>query len=293
MHSPLRRVLGRRAVRREVQGVPLWLPWSHRLPDYAAIAPAYGQNLVELAALLAVDGGEPLKVLDVGANIGDSTLQVRNRTAARVLAVEGDPFYLDYLRRNVGDGPDVTIAPVLLTTDRDRDLAWAPNRSGGTTHFRELDAGSSAPAASGSQESLAISQLRETYPDFDTVGLIKSDTDGYDVVLIPELAAAYSGSRPVLFFEYDLGLSMSVSGVAAETMWARLEALGYDCVGFWGNWGNALGTTKIDQAGELASTLLSQGEKAPAYLDAVVVHSEDAVGQTAVAALFSSPVAGG
>ena len=44
-----------RKVVREVQGVRMTLPWSHRLPDYARIGPLYGQNLVRLAGMLAED----------------------------------------------------------------------------------------------------------------------------------------------------------------------------------------------------------------------------------------------
>jgi len=64
---------------REVQGVRLVLPWSHRLPDYATAGSSYGQNLVELARLLGA-GPRPLTVMDVGANVGDSVLQILNAT---------------------------------------------------------------------------------------------------------------------------------------------------------------------------------------------------------------------
>ncbi len=278
---------------REVQGVPLWMPSSHLLADYAAVAPAYGQNLVELATLLAADRGEPLQVIDVGANIGDSAMQIRRQIDAKVLAVEGDPYYLDYLRRNGGDGQGVTVAPVLLTSDRDHDRVWTPTRRGGTTHFREQSADSSAPIGIDRQVSLPVSRLPATYPAFDNVGLIKSDTDGYDVVLIPELAVAYAESRPALFLEYDPALSASVSGVPAEAVWDPLRALGYDTVGFWSNTGVALGTTPVATAGDFASELLTQRARAGGYLDAVVVHAEDPAGQAAVVALFDGSMADG
>jgi nucleoside-diphosphate-sugar epimerase len=56
---------------RDVPGVLLAMPWSHRLPDYARFFPAYGQNLVDLAVGLG-EIDKPLGVMDVGATIGDS-----------------------------------------------------------------------------------------------------------------------------------------------------------------------------------------------------------------------------
>src|SRR4051794_4587238 len=96
-----------RAVVRDVQGVRMTLPWSHRLPDYARVMPAYGQNLVRLAELLGA-GEAPLTVLDVGANVGDSTLQILSATEATVLCVEADGYFLDYLHRNVDSDSRVT-----------------------------------------------------------------------------------------------------------------------------------------------------------------------------------------
>ena len=80
------------------------MPWAHRLPDFAAATPTYGQNVVDLAERLAT-GVEPLQVIDVGANIGDTALQVLNRVDARVMCIEGDPYWLEWLRANTEGTP--------------------------------------------------------------------------------------------------------------------------------------------------------------------------------------------
>ena len=90
---PLRKVV------RDVQGVRMVLPWSHRLPDYATHNPNYGQNLVEVARLLAET--RPLTVMDIGANVGDSALQILHAADGKVLCVEGDTAYLEFLHLNV------------------------------------------------------------------------------------------------------------------------------------------------------------------------------------------------
>lgn len=282
VHAPWRRMWPRRAVFREVQGVMMWLPWSHRLPDYAAYSPAYGQNLVRLAEMIADPDSQPLQVIDVGANIGDSALQILDKVESRVLAVEADPYYLGFLRRNTASTGAVTIAPVLLTSgDQDRGL-WSPSRRGGTTSFRPT--GSSSPETSSREgpETLAVPALPHRFRAFDRVRLVKSDTDGFDSELIPALARVYAHSRPVLFFEYDPALTTKVSGNVAGAVWERLAELGYSDVAVWDNQGYYRAGVAIDRAAEVSAALLEGTRAAHPYLDVAVAHSADATGRAAL-----------
>lgn len=296
VHAPWRRVLSGRSVHRVVQGVGLWMPWSHRLPDYAALRPSYGQNLVDLTALLvSADSSVALQIVDVGANIGDSTKQIMKRAYAQVLAIEGDSYYLPYLHRNVGDQPGVTIAPVLLTTTPANDTHWRPSRRGGTTQFHQR-AASARPGMSGHTQRTAaqtsvlmVNQLPAAYPEFSDVRLIKSDTDGHDTELIVALATVYRSTRPVLFFEYDPVLTRTVSHTEADLVWAALAGLGYVQIGFWSNHGVGLGRVGVEDAAETAASLLRAADRRVAYLDAAAVHADDAVGQAAVESLIGEP----
>ena len=170
------------------------LPWSHRLPDYAGPGSAYGQNLVSLARLLAEEA-PPLTVLDVGANVGDSTLQILDAADGAVLCVEADKYYLEFLHRNVDGDARVTVVESLLAVDEAAARTTAV-RTGGTTRFVEGEDPDAMP-------STTPTRLRESHPGFADLRLVKSDTDGYDVALVPAIAEAWRDSRPVLFFEYD------------------------------------------------------------------------------------------
>lgn len=258
-----------REVRRVVQGVELRLPWSHRLPDYARLEPAYGQNIVALASALATD--EPLRLIDVGANVGDTALQVLAAVDGEVLCVEGDPHWLTWLRRNVGHDPRVTVHPGLLWSgDGLPDLA--PVRRGGTTRFER----GSADAAT----VVTAVGLRAAHPAFDSVRLVKSDTDGHDVRLVPALADAYATAAPVLFFEYDHGLSRLAGNDPLE-VWPRLAALGYTEVGVWDNHGAPLGRLPLARMVEVAGAL-DVPRPAWDYWDVAVVHAGDGSGLAAL-----------
>jgi FkbM family methyltransferase len=261
-----------RKVVRDVQGVRMVLPWPHRLPDYAGDT-LYGQNLVSFAKLLG-EAGPPVRVLDVGANVGDSTLQILHAADARVLCIEADPYYLEYLHLNVGDKPEVEVVEALLTPDV-RTGATTAVRTGGTTRFTEGTAGDALA-------SITPTDLRAQHPDFDDLRLIKSDTDGYDVVLVPAIAEAWADVRPALFFEYDHHLSR-VAGNDPLELWPRLAALGYRDVAAWDNGGRPVGRSTVDEVAARTEPLDDKvGIRSHAYWDVAVVHRDDAVGLAAL-----------
>lgn len=266
-----------RPVKRTVQGVDMVLPWSHRLPDYARVEPEYGQNLPRLAVALAEAEGRPLVAMDIGANVGDSTLQILDATDGRVLCVEADGFFLDYLHRNVGGDDRVAIEPSLLL-DRTEDVPMAPVRRGGTTRFVPGESEKTAPMVS-------VEQLRERHPDFSGLRLVKSDTDGFDVTLIPAVARTWSDTKPVLFFEYDHELSR-LAGNDPLQVWEELAALGYDLVRVWDNGGRPIGVYPVSKMAEHAAVLDEPvTERKFHFWDVAVSHRDDAAGAEALRAV--------
>ncbi len=264
-----------RKVVREVQGVQMVLPWPHRLPDYAGNGP-YGQNLVQLAAALA-EPSAPMTVLDVGANVGDSALQILNATDAQILCVEADPYFLEYLHLNVDEDPRVAVVEALLTPDPQTEATTAV-RTGGTTRFAEGNVGDALPT-------VTPDALREDYPSFANLRLVKSDTDGYDVALVPAIAEAWGAVHPVLFFEYDHRLSR-MAGNDPLDVWPKLADLGYRDVAVWENGGLPLGRTTVADIGARTAPLEGKvGIRAQTYWDVAVVHADDTAGLAAIEAL--------
>lgn len=275
---------GRRVVR-TVQGVEMVLPWSHRLPDYAGGGSVYGQNLVRLAERLK-QPDEPLTVLDVGANVGDSALQILDATDARILCVEGDEFYLDFLDLNVGKDPRVWVEPALLVPETAGAAHLKPVRVGGTTRFTT---GSDDDVAS----SVTARELRGRHPEVDQLRLAKSDTDGYDVQLIPAIAETWADCAPVLFFEYDLRLSR-LAGLDPLAVWDQLAALGYEEAALWDNSGRPLGRLRVAELPEASAAidvplrrrpLLARTPAPVLYWDVALAHRDDNAGLEAIRSL--------
>jgi FkbM family methyltransferase len=245
---PWRRIYGRRTVRRHVQGVDLHLPWAHLLPDYARAQPWYGQNLVELADGLHrrhPDG--PLPVLDIGANIGDSAMQIMARTDARVLCVEADPYWAAFLRKNLNGETRADIEEALLVPAEGEWTSASPVRSMGTTRFTQ-DA-----EKLGALPAISAQKLRRKHPAFDHLRLVKCDTDGFDPILVPAVAAVWNDRPPVLFFEFDPGLARAADDRDPNLVWEKLDDLGYTRLAIWDNTGDALGQLDtVDAAGAAA-----------------------------------------
>jgi FkbM family methyltransferase len=251
MAAPWTKWLGERTVQRTVQGVRLTLPRSHMLPVYARVKPSYGQNLVKLAAGLAAHAPvdqRPLRVVDIGANVGDSALQINAATDAHILCIEGDPYWAEFLHRNVDRNAAITVEGVLLLPEASELAASSPVRDHGTTHFVQDSGG---PAA---LPSATASALRARNADFERVRLIKSDTDGFDPVLVPAAAQAWADCGPVLFFEFDPELARK-AGYEPNDMWGVLTDLGYTRLAIWDNAGDPLGQLDIGAAAETAATL--------------------------------------
>jgi len=121
-------------------------------------------------------------------------------------------------------------------------------RDHGTTRF--VEEASEVPA----MPAATASDIRARNPKFEHVRLIKSDTDGFDPVLVPAAARAWADSAPVLFFEFDPELARK-AGYEPNDIWADLSALGYQNLAIWDNAGDPLGQLDIDRAPDQAKTL--------------------------------------
>lgn len=235
-----------------MQGVDLYMPWSHLLPDYARSRSWYGQNLVRLAGALERRGQRsdgPLEVMDIGANIGDSAAQIMTATNARVLCVEGDPYWAAYLARNLADQPNAVIEEALLVAAHEVATSLAPVRAHGTTQFALCE------DTVGRLRTVSAADLRRAHPEFSHLRLVKSDTDGFDPVIVPDVAQAWSDVAPVLFFEFDPVLARAVHHRDPNDVWESLAALGYSRLCVWDNTGDPLGQLPIDRAAAEASRL--------------------------------------
>jgi FkbM family methyltransferase len=267
-----------KAVRRRIQGVELSMPRSHALPLFALDDSPYGQNLVQLARGIAAAEGRVV-LLDVGANIGDSTAQVLDAVEGHAVCIEPDPRWLPYLQENVAGKAEIEAA-LLLTEPSTTSLA-PDHYKPGTTRYVETVAGSADAAAS-----ITVAELAERHPALADVRLVKSDTDGYDVGLVPVIARTFAASRPVLFFEFQPGLTRRATpSVDPNGIWQVLHDLGYEQAAVWHNYGWPLGSAPTVTLSSRTQAL--EGEGSTDYWDVAVAHRDDPNGLEVLAGLMT------
>lgn len=214
--------------RATVHGVELVLPVDHELPRYVNSYPDYSSNVVRVASeVLKKHPGAPL--VDVGANVGDTTCFWRSAIREPILAVEGDPKWLPYFEANTKHLADVTLAKHFLGAETGA-RTMRIGRSGGTSSLSDDRGGNEIRL-------ITPAELIDAYPRFRKSCLVKCDTDGFDYSIITGFLDAGLSSKPAFFFEHDP--SMYADGIGeSEQLRRRLLAGGYRCSLWWDNFGN-------------------------------------------------------
>lgn len=262
-----------KAVRRTIRGVEMALPRRHGLPHFARPGSPYAENLVDLARLIAAKEGT-VCVLDVGANVGDSALFVLDQAPAFVVCVEPDPQWQGYLETNVGALDNVVVEPSVLVAPDAADISLAiVHQDVGTSQVQQTSDGTGLPT-------ITTDELLARHPQLADVRLVKSDTDGYDVMLVPALARTFLPSKPVLFFEFDpRPTAIATPDLAPNDIWKTLVDLGYESAVVWDNGGTLIGPAATADLEERSAVLdLSEQERGYGFWDVAVAHKDDPVG---------------
>src|SRR5207253_2314962 len=110
--------------------------------------------------------------------------------------------------------------------------------------------------ADGEVASITTAELLERHPMLRDVRLIKSDTDGYDVMLLPALLDTFEPSRPIVFFELELRCTaLATPDLDVDDLWDVVLAHGYERSVVWDNGGNYLGAWPVSELKERSQIL--------------------------------------
>ncbi|WP_091194108.1 FkbM family methyltransferase [Nocardioides alpinus] len=189
------RVMRSREQSHLIGGHPVTLPPAHDLPFYQDRDPTYdtyaGEVLAELAAHV-----DRMLVIDVGANVGDTAVEALAAAPnIEVVAVEGDPLFVSYARRNVEQfGARARVLEGFVGPVGSR-VHFSTNGSTGGFQASEAD------GAAVTDWMTPASLLAET----DSYGEVvwKSDIDGFDIHVLVHHWADIDAACQTLWFEFD------------------------------------------------------------------------------------------
>lgn len=213
----------------------LQLPLSHSYPRFKHQFPGYSENVGRLAK--QVSGGTPLRMIDVGANIGDTVAIVSQYADAQFLCIEGAAGFSKLLRANVPRlGRPVEVVDAYLG-ERSGVVRGSAVSGAGT--------GEIVQSASGAVKVSTLDEVLKAHPEFVEAGLLKVDTDGFDDLVLRGSAEFLARAKPVIFFEHDVR-RVNAAGRSASAIFSWLAARGYDRFLFYDNLGVPIALVEAD-----------------------------------------------
>ncbi len=243
-------------VRWTFEGRTIRVPLSHDLGWNRGHFPGYTDNLRRLAAFVRARDGA-LRMIDVGANVGDTYLLVRPAPGDRFLLIEGAERYARLLERNVGGDPGVVCVQALLA-DRPSEQSGAMVYEGGNAR---LDA-----RGAGSARLETLDRVLARHPAFGPANLIKVDVEGFDGRVLRGARELLARDGPVVMFEHHPRLIDAI-GDDAEAVFGELADLGYGPLVVYDNFGALLGTLAPRDAAAVRGLTAAARERDGYYHD--------------------------
>ena len=203
-------------------------PLSHPLKVIMEKLPQFGFNLTRLVRYTH-QYYQDIKIIDIGANIGDTAAFINNYKNLPVLCIDGDPQYFDLLQQNTQQYSQVCRC-LSLIGEANEEQTKTLVRDKGTAYLKETE--SPVPFRS-------LENILEEYPDFKNTRFLKIDTDGFDTIIMKGAKKFLATRQPVIFFEYDPGLITNQQQDPFQTF-ELLKECGYEYLLIYQNIGDYL-----------------------------------------------------
>lgn len=259
---------------------------EHLLPQFQKNHRLYDRFLPVLCQHLDNDIG---LIIDVGANVGDTTVAIAQVCSNPIFSIEGDAGFYELLRQNVDYVSDAkgrirTIKALAGTGIYSGNLV-----STGTTASRSEE-------SLGSASSKLDDLLRSDGIALDSIALIKVDTDGFDADVLFSAASTLKASKPMLFWENQFSTAGQMA--ALEKLYPVLEDIGYDYAWIFDNFGNLLleecSYRQIEDINKYVAAQQFHGiKKTILYTDVFATASKDVDAGRAAVRSFKSLITGG
>ncbi len=219
----------------EIEGYNLLFPYNHKLPDYQCDFKNYDKKLKVIVEQIQKNIVVSNSIIvDIGANVGDTVASIRKYTQSLICCIEGDSFYLNYLRENVKLFDNVLLFESYVAGVD--SVAGKISRGNGTARIVTDN------ETEDIYNKLKIKQLavilNEAELKFENVELLKIDTDGFDFQILLANRYFIEKFKFNLYFEYDISFNKDDYANSLELM-KMLDNSGYKLI-VYDNFGNLL-----------------------------------------------------
>ena len=226
------------------------MPLSHALPLSLALYPFYDKLPCRLSDFIYQKYGN-LKLIDVGANIGDTVAAFYRRNDDKFLAIEPNPHFISYLRKNFADDSNVEIISCMCSSGESQDL-YRIHELSGTSSLQKAEKGTQI-------SSKTIDDLLNENSAFLDFNVMKIDTDGYDLEVIAGSINSLNKNLPAILFEcecFDNGDSNYYDD-CINTLYL-LKDVGYDSFLLYDRFGYLMGYHSLNDLSHFKQILMYQ-----------------------------------
>jgi FkbM family methyltransferase len=231
-------------VRTQIGARDLLIPWSHQLPTYLAQYPLYESEIARVAKHVhATDGG--LCMIDVGANVGDTIIDLVNLPNSRFLCVEASRRFFDLLEANYEKDENVVPEFALLddVAEASADRRLKISEIGGTAHLIEAKGDDRNTAAN-----VTLDDLVRRREAFRRTNFLKVDTDGFDLKVLRGATKLLREAKPVLHIEFSPVHWREYGKCEIDDCLAFLAENGYETLLVYDNLGYLIGLDLASQS---------------------------------------------
>ena len=210
---------GDTTVRTRLHGKVAEINFGHPYPILAQLFETYNEPLVELVRATATSAGHPAAVLDIGAGVGDTAFLLSTRcpsALSSIVAVEGNPDFLQYLNTNLARLDIPTAIVPLLVSDRSGDVPLPVRVHEGTASLTGKLGG--------------VATTLDTLWEQGVLGspdVVKIDVDGFDGRVLAGGTKFLSSVHPSVIFEWA-PIFLAATGNSSDQAFQVLSECGYN-----------------------------------------------------------------
>jgi FkbM family methyltransferase len=253
-----------------IHGYKVILNYGYAYPIFSRRFPSYNNPLVELVYQAHLVRKSPIKLIDIGAAIGDTILLVYSNCPDMIggfCCIDGDKEFFDYLKHNLGGFKEGKLILSMLSDNETVEKQLVRTHRGTASAQGTLE----VPACS--LDSM-IGKL-----DWQDIDVLKIDVDGFDGKILLGSMQTLQKYRPAVIFEWHPILCKQTNNGWVQHFEA-LDACGYTkFIWFtkYGDFSHIMTGFDINSVNELAEICFRNRHEYDWHYDIVALHQDSLI----------------